>query len=44
MLLTQHNLTYYQTLMRGMRAAIIGRRLQAHAAEIRAAWAAGNTR
>ncbi len=44
MLLTQHNLTYYQSLMRAMRAAITGRRLDAHAAEVRAAWAAGDPR
>jgi queuine tRNA-ribosyltransferase len=44
MLLTQHNLTYYQSLMRGMRVAITGRRLDAHAAEVRAAWAAGDPR
>ena len=44
MLLTQHNLTYYQSLMRGMRAAIAGRCLDAHAAEVRVAWAAGEPR
>jgi queuine tRNA-ribosyltransferase len=38
MLLTWHNLTYYQTLMRGMRAAILEGRLAAHAAGVRAAW------
>ncbi len=40
MLLTQHNLTYYQSLMQGMRRAILERRLMAHAAGIRAAWGA----
>ncbi len=44
MLLTQHNLTYYQDLMRGMRAAIIAGRLGAHAAAMRATWAAGDLR
>jgi queuine tRNA-ribosyltransferase len=38
MLLTWHNLHYYQALMRGLRAAIIERRLAAHAASLRAAW------
>ncbi len=42
MLLTQHNLTYYQALMRGLRLAIIERRLDAHSASVRAAWAAGD--
>jgi queuine tRNA-ribosyltransferase len=40
MLLTWHNLTYYQSLMRGMRAAIEGGRLAAHAASVRAHWSA----
>jgi len=40
MLLTQHNLTYYQSLMRGMRLAITEGRLEAHAIAVRAAWAA----
>ena len=39
MLLTQHNLTYYQALMRGLRAAILDRRLAAHIATVRAGWA-----
>jgi len=43
MLLTWHNITYYQDLMRGLRAAIIGRRLAEHAACVRAGWAAGDT-
>jgi queuine tRNA-ribosyltransferase len=42
MLLTWHNLTYYQDLMRGMRAAILDGRLAAHAAAVRAAWAEGD--
>ena len=41
MLLTWHNLQYYQSLMRGLRSAIIEGSLAAHAAAIRAAWAAG---
>ena len=40
MLLTQHNLTYYQSLMRGLRQAIGEGRLAAHAAAVRAEWAA----
>ena len=42
MLLTWHNLTYYQSLMRGMREAILQRRLEAHAMALRAAWQAGD--
>jgi queuine tRNA-ribosyltransferase len=38
MLLTWHNLHYYQALMRGLRAAIIERKFAAHAASLRAAW------
>jgi queuine tRNA-ribosyltransferase len=38
MLLTWHNLTYYQRLMRGMRAAIAAGRLADFAAAARAAW------
>ena len=38
MLLTWHNLAYYQRLMRTLRAAIVAGRLDAVAAEIRAAW------
>ena len=38
MLLTWHNLTYYQTLMQGMRVAILEGRLAAHADVVRAAW------
>ena len=39
MLLTWHNVAYYQTLMRGIRAAIRDRQLAPHAARLRADWA-----
>jgi queuine tRNA-ribosyltransferase len=39
MLLTWHNIAYYQSLMRGLRDAILAGRLDAHAAEVRAGWA-----
>ena len=39
MLLTWHNIQYYQTLMRGLREAIIGGRLEAFARQVRAGWA-----
>ncbi len=39
MLLTQHNVTYYQSLMNGMRGAILAGRLAEHAAAVRAGWA-----
>ena len=39
MLLTWHNLAYYQRLMQDIRTAIGERRLQAHAAALRAGWA-----
>jgi queuine tRNA-ribosyltransferase len=39
MLLTWHNLSYYQALMRGLRTAIIGRRLDTYAGSVRAGWA-----
>ena len=42
MLLTWHNLTYYQDLMRGMRAAIQERRLNAHIQSVRAGWTGGD--
>jgi queuine tRNA-ribosyltransferase len=42
MLLTWHNLQYYQDLMRGLRAAIAAGRLGGHAASLRAAWQAGD--
>jgi len=38
MLLTWHNLTYYQSLMRGLRTAIRAGRLDAHAQAVRAGW------
>jgi queuine tRNA-ribosyltransferase len=38
MLLTWHNVAYYQSLMRGLRRAIVEGRLNAHAAEVRAGW------
>jgi queuine tRNA-ribosyltransferase len=40
MLLTWHNLAYYQRLMRELRAAVIAGRLAAFAASTRAAWQA----
>ena len=40
MLLTWHNLAYYQSLMRGMRGAILGGGLAAFAAGVRSGWAA----
>jgi queuine tRNA-ribosyltransferase len=39
MLLTWHNVQYYQDLMRGLRTAITERRLDALAAAVRAGWA-----
>ena len=42
MLLTQHNLTYYQALMQAMRAAIVQQRAHAHVHAVRAAWANGD--
>jgi queuine tRNA-ribosyltransferase len=44
MLLTQHNLTYYQAVMRGLRDAICRGGLDAHAGSLRAGWTAGDTR
>jgi queuine tRNA-ribosyltransferase len=41
MLLTWHNLHYYQHLMRGLRAAILRGGLADHAAALRAGWAGG---
>jgi queuine tRNA-ribosyltransferase len=38
MLLTWHNLTYYQALLRGIRAAIVEGRLAAHADAVRKDW------
>jgi queuine tRNA-ribosyltransferase len=42
MLLTWHNIQYYQDLMRGIRAAIGAGRLAEHAAAQRAAWQEGD--
>ncbi len=42
MLLTWHNVHYYQQLMRRLRAAIVAGRLKAETMAIRAAWAAGD--
>ena len=42
MLLTQHNLTYYQALMRGLREAISAGTLAQHASTLRVRWAAGD--
>ncbi|HTN11674.1 MAG TPA: tRNA guanosine(34) transglycosylase Tgt [Acetobacteraceae bacterium] len=42
MLLTWHNLTYYQSLMQGMRGAILDGRLAEHSATLRALWQAGD--
>jgi queuine tRNA-ribosyltransferase len=38
MLLTWHNLTYYQSVMQGLRAAILEGRLAEHVASVRAGW------
>ncbi len=38
MLLSWHNVAYYQQLMRGLRQAIVEQRLAAHAATLRAGW------
>jgi queuine tRNA-ribosyltransferase len=40
MLLTWHNLAYYQDLMRGLRSAILEGRFARHAAAMRAGWTA----
>ncbi len=40
MLLTWHNIAYYQSLMRGLRAAIVDGRLAAFASETQAGWTA----
>ncbi len=42
MLLTWHNLHYYQELMQGIRAAIAENRLDAHAAALREGWKRGD--
>jgi queuine tRNA-ribosyltransferase len=43
MLLTWHNLTYYQSLMRGIRSSIKARQLASHAAYLRAGWTTPET-
>jgi len=42
MLLTWHNLAYYQDLMQGLRVAIAAGRLDAHIAALRAGWSGGS--
>ena len=42
MLLTQHNLHYYQELMAGIRASIANGQFEAHAATLRAGWKNGD--
>lgn len=42
-LLSWHNIRYFQDLMRGMREAIAAGRFAAHAAEVEAAWEQGDT-
>ncbi len=42
-LLSWHNIQYFQDLMRGMRVAILERRFAAHAAEVEAAWERGDS-
>ncbi len=42
MLLTSHKIQSYQDLLRGLRAAILAGGLAAHAASVRAGWAAGD--
>jgi queuine tRNA-ribosyltransferase len=42
MLLTWHNIHYYQTLMRGLRDAILEGRFEAQAAALEAGWASGD--
>ncbi|OYV40805.1 MAG: tRNA guanosine(34) transglycosylase Tgt [Rhodospirillales bacterium 20-64-7] len=43
MLLTMHNLTYYQSLMTGARLAILAERFEAYCERTRAGWAEGDT-
>jgi queuine tRNA-ribosyltransferase len=43
MLLTWHNIQYYQDLMAGIRTAILEGRFAAHAAEVAAGWETGDT-
>ena len=42
MLLTWHNIQYYQDLMAGLRAAIVAGRLDAHARDLERGWADGD--
>ncbi len=42
MLLTWHNIQYYQDFMRGIRGAILERRLDAHITAVRARWTEGD--
>ncbi len=42
MLLTWHNITYYQDLMLGLREAVLARRFAEHAAGLAASWEAGD--
>ncbi len=42
MLLTWHNLTYYQSLMQSIREAIKAGHFSNHASRLRAGWATGN--
>ncbi|BBK37092.1 queuine tRNA-ribosyltransferase [Allostella sp. ATCC 35155] len=42
MLLTWHNIQYYQDLMAGLRDAIVAGRLDAHATELERGWASGD--
>jgi len=41
MLLSEHNIRYYQDLMRGLREAIVRGELAAHSAHVRAVWQEG---
>jgi queuine tRNA-ribosyltransferase len=41
MLLTQHNLTYYQSLMQGARAAILAQDFPEYCGRVRTGWEGG---
>jgi queuine tRNA-ribosyltransferase len=41
MLLTQHNLTYYQSLMQGARAAVLAQNFAGYCAATRSGWERG---
>jgi queuine tRNA-ribosyltransferase len=43
MLLTWHNIAYYQQLMRGLRRAILERRFDAHVGEVSSGWESRET-